>query len=248
MPNVFILPHYQYETEFSAFLNNANTVQEDFRFYLIPPQTESDSPLNKSVADYLEILGYLDKKKKRVDIGNEDLLVALYDGVITALDQGLTNLFIAGANVDDPYPCTAVVSLRFISWGLLEQKYDYSLQRHALFHLVVCTLIGGYTRVPAHEQTYGCLLDFNNHLWDFNRKLQMGYYLCSDHQNGCYNAIKRERYGNSILRLCTTLRVSIDQKQLQIVIKEMVMGDKFERISNATIVNRIIDPKNWTTC
>lgn len=218
MPKVLILPHYHYESEFSNFLNEANAVQGDFRFYLLPP-SEGESPLKKPVADYLEILGFLDSQKKLMRLDIADLLVAFYDGIITALDHNFVNLFIAGGNAQDPYPCTAVISLQFISWGVLEQKYDYLLQRHALFHLVVCALIGGYTKVPAHDQAYGCLLDFNNQLVEFNRKLQMGYYLCSDTQGGCYKLMKSERYGNSIIKLCEVLRNGIDQKQLQVIIR-----------------------------
>ncbi len=238
MPKVMILPHYHYESAFGAFLNAANEAQSDFKFYLLPPDDEPESLLRQPVADYLEILQFLERKKKGVGLGNADLLIALYDGVITAMDHGLTNLFLAGAHMDDAHPCTAVASLRFIAWGTLEQKFDYSLQRHALFHLVVCALISSYSKAPAHRETYGCLLDFDNRLDDFNRKLQMGYYLCSEHQKGCFRAVSRERYGHSIISLCCALRVSIDQKRLSIIIKELVMGDKFEGISNATIVNR----------
>lgn len=226
MPKVIILPHYQYENEFANFLNEANATQTDFKFYLLPPENASESAITKPIADYLEILDYLDNRKKQMSLDVNDLLVAFYDGVITALDHGFKNLFIAGANIEDPYPCTAAVSLRFISWGILEQKYDYSLQRHALFHLVVCALIGSYTKVTAHHQTYGCLLDFNNQLVDFNRKLQMGYYLCSASESGCYNVVQSERYGNSIIKLCLLLRGGINRKQLQIIIQELIMGDK----------------------
>ena len=223
MPKVLILPHYQYESEFENFLSEANTTQSDFKFYLLPPDGGNNSPLKKPLADYLEVLGFLDSQKKQMNLGKEDLLLAFYDGVITALDHGLANLFIAGANVEELYPCTAAVSLRFISWGILEQKYDYSLQRHALFHLVMCCLIGGYTKVAAHNQTYGCLLDFNNELVSFNQKLQMGYYLCSSSQSGCYDAMQSERYGRSIIRLCKVLKEGIDHKKLQIIIQELIV-------------------------
>ncbi|MGD1914463.1 MAG: hypothetical protein ACFB2X_27595 [Rivularia sp. (in: cyanobacteria)] len=226
MPNVLILPHYHYENEFANFLNEVNVTQADFKFYLLPPENTIESPITKPMADYCEILDYLNNQKKRMNLNRDDLLLAFYDGVITASDRGLTNLFIAGANTEDPYPCTAVVSLRFISWGILEQKYDYSLQRHALFHLAICALIGAYTKVHAHYQTYGCLLDFNNQLVDFNRKLQMGYYLCSTSESGCYNAVKSARYGKSIIKLCTVLREGIDRKKLQIIIQEFIMGNK----------------------
>ncbi|AFW94869.1 pentapeptide repeat-containing protein [Anabaena sp. 90] len=238
MPKVLIIPHYHYESEFENFLNEANSTQSDFKFYLLPPEGGSESPLKKPIADYLEILNFLDSQKKQMGLNADDLLIALYDGVITALDHGFVNLFIAGANAEDSYPCTATISLQFISWGILEQKYDYSLQRHALFHLVICALLGAYTKVKAHYQTHGCLLDFNNQLIDFNRKLQMGYYLCSVNQSNCYNTVKAERYGNSIIRLCTVIKNGIDQKKLEVIIKELVMGDKFENVSNSTIVSR----------
>lgn len=245
MPNVLILPHYSYERAFADFLDGANSVQSDFKFYLLPPVGGKPSPLREPVADYLEILGFLDNQKKQMGLDVNDLLLAFYDGILTALDHGLVNLFIAGANAEDLYPCTAAVSLQFISWGILEQKYDYSLQRHALFHLVMCALIGGYTKVAAHNQSYGCLLDFNNHLVDFNRKLQMGYYLCSDRQGGCYEAMQSERYGNSIIQLCGVLKEGIDHKKLQIVIQELNMGDRFENIHNATIINRSLVEKSF---
>ena len=226
MPKVLIIPHYHYENEFANFLNEANAAQTDFRFYLLPPENADKSPLRKPIADYLEILHFLNDQKKQIDLGLDDLFMVFYDGVITASDHGLTNLFIAGANIEDRYPCTAAVSLKFISWSILEQKYDYALQRHALFHLVMCALIGSYTKVTAHDQTYGCLLDFNNQLVDFNHKLQRGYYLCSHIENGCYTAMQSERYGKSIIRLCQALKEGIDPKKLEIIIKELIMNNQ----------------------
>ncbi|NEQ36501.1 MAG: hypothetical protein F6K40_09515 [Okeania sp. SIO3I5] len=223
MPKVLIIPHYHYENEFTNFLEQVNSTQPDFKFYLLPPENKHTSPLKKAHADYLEILEFLDRQKRYLSLWEEDLLISFYDGVITALDHGLVNLFIAGANIEDLYPCTAVVSLQFISWGILEQKYDYALQRHALFHLVICCLIGGYTKLVAHHQTYGCLLDFNNELVSFNRKLQMGYYLCSNSQSGCYDAMQSELYGHSIISLCRVLKNGIDQKRLQVIIQELIM-------------------------
>ncbi|MDD5271993.1 MAG: hypothetical protein PHU14_04665 [Methylovulum sp.] len=247
MPKVLIIPHYQYENEFSNFLEQANAAQTDFKFYLLPPEDGKSFPLKKPHSDFLEILEFLNAKKKLCGLAKEDLLVAFYDGNITALDYGFTNLFIAGGNMEDLYPCTAAISLQFISWGILEQKYDYSLQRHALFHLVMCCLIGGYTKVTAHDQTYGCLLDFNNQLVSFNQKLQMGYYLCSNNQSGCYDAMQSECYGNSIIRLCQVLKAGIDHKKLQIIIQGLVMGNSInqygsgDNIGNDKVMGNKID-------
>jgi hypothetical protein len=98
-------------------------------------------------------------------------VIALFDGALTAREAGLSNFFMAGARYDEPTPCTAVVSLRFISWGILEQKFDYDLQRHALLHLILCGLLGAYTHIEAHHETYGCLFDFNARLIDFKSKI-----------------------------------------------------------------------------
>ena len=75
MTKVLILPHHQYESEFENFLNEANTTQADFKFYLLPPYNGEDSPLRKSTADYHEILGFLDSQKKQMRLDKEDLLI-----------------------------------------------------------------------------------------------------------------------------------------------------------------------------
>ena len=230
MPRVLIRPHYQYENELEKFLEQANVIQTDFKFHLLPPENkQAKSPFNKDCVDYLEALSFLDTQKQHLSLNGDDLLISFYDGTLTALDRGLSNLFIAGASAEDLYPYTAVVSLKFISWGILENKYDYALQRHALFHLVMCCLIGAYTKLTPHSETYGCLLDFNNELVSFNRALQMGYYLCSERQGGCYDAIKSEVYGSSIIELCRSLKNGIDHKKLQVVIQELVMANSIHQ-------------------
>lgn len=93
----------------------------------------------------------------------------------------------------------------------------------------MCCLIGGYTKLAAHHQNYGCLLDFNNQLVSFNQKLQMGYYLCSSRQSGCYDAMQSERYGGSIIRLCKVLKEGIDHKKLQTIIQELIMGNSIHQ-------------------
>ena len=65
MPNVLILPHYHYENEFANFLNEVNVTQADFKFYLLPPENTIESPITKPMADYCEILDYLNNQKKR---------------------------------------------------------------------------------------------------------------------------------------------------------------------------------------
>lgn len=238
MPQVFIIPHQPEEQLFSEAVALANESQGDFRFHTLPPERDDESPLLSSESDFRPILEHLEKRKQGLDASPNDLLIALYRGVLGAREAGLTNLFVAGARYDEPTPCTAVVSLDFLSWDVLEEKFNYTLQKHALLHLVICCLLGAYTHVNAHATTFGCLLDFNARLSDFNRKLARGYYLCSPDENDCCRAVQSEQYGNSIIQLCSTLKYKTDTKSIQISIGELIMGDSFKDIKDSTIINR----------
>lgn len=125
----------------------------------------------------------------------------LYNGVLNATEHCVSNLFCAGTNVNEEYPGTSVISLKYIGWNVLEEKYNYEVQKHSILHLIVCAIIGSYTNVERHDDI-GCLLDINNRLTSFNLKLQKGYYLCSSHEFGCYETVKNQEYGNSIIKLC----------------------------------------------
>jgi hypothetical protein len=239
MPRVFVVPHYENEALFPEVAFRCNSAQADFRFHVLPPNTDVESPLHRSLADFSQILPYLENLKLRVGANTDDLIIALFDGMLTAREVGLNNLFMAGARLDEPFPCTAVISMRFISWGVLEKKFDYDLQRHALLHLVVCGLLGAYTTVNAHSETFGCLLDFNASLYDFNRKLQRGYYLCSEKEKGCFRAVSNERLGNSIIQLCSTLKYGLDVAKIQMIVGgnlDMSSGDTIN-ISDSTNVS-----------
>jgi hypothetical protein len=238
MPRVFIIPHHQDEQLFSETAATANATQSDFRFHTLPPESRKDTPLMAPQVDFRCLLKYLEHRKEALATASDDLMVAFYRGVLGAKEAGLTNLFVAGARYDEPTPCTAVVSLRFLSWDILESKFDYSLQKHALLHLLVCCLLGAYTHVDAHIATFGCLLDFDARLSDFNRKLSRGYYLCSPQEHDCCRAVQAEKYGSGIIQLCSTLKYKTDQKSIQISIGEFIMGDSFKDIKDSTIINR----------
>lgn len=128
---------------------------------------------------------------------NDDLILAFYNGILEASNHGLTNLFLAGSRYDEKPPCTGVISIKYLDWNILEEKYDYEIQKHSILHLIICGIIGSYTRLDAHGNV-GCLLDFNASLTSFNLKLQKGYYLCSNKEYGCYDKIVNEKYGKAI--------------------------------------------------
>jgi hypothetical protein len=59
-------------------------------------------------------------------------------------------------------------------------------------------------------------------LTSFNLKLQKGYYLCSKQEFGCYDNIKKGKYGNAIIQLCEKFK----SNNYQTLINEIIMGDK----------------------
>jgi hypothetical protein len=227
MPRVFIIPHHQGERLFSGAAALANDSQADFKFHVLPPHDDTAGPLANPVSDFREILCYLDQRKKALGAGQDDLLVAFYDGLVQAREAGLSNLFLAGARYDEPTPCTAVVSLKFLSWEILEEKFNYDVQRHALLHLLVCSILGGYTGIEAHRETFGCLFDFNGKLVDFNRKLVKGYYLCTPNEQDCLRRVQQTKHGNSILQLCSTLKHRHDEQGVRIHIGEIRMEENY---------------------
>jgi len=222
MPKVIIIPDRQIENICRDAINFANNCQSDFTFYLIPQINSENTPLDKPSAEVSDILNYLDNFKKQNNYGSEDLVLTFYNGVLNATSFGYSNLYCAGSNVTEQYPCTGVISLKYLGWNILEEKYNYEVQKHSILHLIVCGIIGSYTSLTAHKDV-GCLLDFNQQLTSFNLKLQKGYYLCSTTQFGCYEKITKEMYGNSIIRLCENFK-SNNYK----TIVNNIMGDNIQ--------------------
>jgi hypothetical protein len=222
MPKVIIIPDNQVENVCRDAVNFANTCQSDFNFYLIPQIKSDNSPLDKSSSEVFETLEYLDSFKKQNNYENEDLVLTFYNGILKATTHGLSNLFCAGSNIADKYPCTGIISLKYLGWDVLEEKYNYEVQKHSILHLIVCGIIGSYTNLKPHTDI-GCLLDLNLKLTSFNLKLQKGYYLCSKTEYGCYESIKKEKFGNSILRLCERFK----SNNYQTIINN-IMGDNIQ--------------------
>lgn len=233
MPRVLIIPYNQVEKVCQDAMIFANACQSDFAFYVLPTTKTKNSILNSHSAEVFEILKFLDRQKKQAGYEEDDFILCFYDGILKATSYGLSNLFCAGSRYDEEYPCTGVISLQYLGWDILEEKYNYEVQKHSILHLIVCGMIGAYTRLQAHTDI-GCLLDLNLKLTSFNLKLKRGYYLCSSKEFRCYDKILTERYGRAIIKLCDSFKAG----NYQIIIKELIMGDKFENIHNSTIYNR----------
>jgi len=222
MPKVIIIPYNQIEGLCQKALTFANSCQSDFTFYLFPQTKLTNSKLNNPRTEFTDILKDLDNFRNLYCYDKDDLILAFYNGILDASNHGLTNLFLASSRFDEQPPCTAVISIKYLDWNILE-KYNYEVQKHSILHLIVCAIIGSYTYLEAHDNI-GCLLDFNANLSSFNLKLQKGYYLCSESEFQCYDKIKNQKFGKAILQLCESFKNS----NYQTIIKEIIMGDKIQ--------------------
>ena len=223
MPKVIIIPHNQVEKVCQDAMTFANSCQSSFTFYILPPSSKATSILNEHSADVFDILRYLEEKKFENGYEKDDLILTFYNGILQASSHGLSNLFCAGSRYDEQYPCTGVISLKYLGWEILEEKYNYEIQKHSILHLMICGIIGAYTHLQAHSDI-GCLLDMNLKLTSFNLKLCRGYYLCSTNEFGCFDKIKKEKYGNAILQLCDKFKTS----NYQTIIQEIIVGTKIQ--------------------
>lgn len=229
MPKVIIIPHNQIEKVCHDAMAFANSCQSDFTFYVLPPTNKPNAILNGPKAEVLDVLKYLDEQRLTNGYEKDDLMIAFYNGILQASSHGLSNLFCAGSRHDEEYPCTAVISLKYLDWEVLEEKYNYEVQKHSILHLIICGITGAYTHLNAHSDI-GCLLDMNLSLSSFNLKLRRGYYFCSNNQFGCYDQLQKEKYGKAIIRLCDRFK----EGNYQNVINELILGDKIQvgNISN----------------
>jgi hypothetical protein len=229
MPKVIIIPYNQVEKVCQDAMTFANSCQSDFTFYILPPTKKVSSILSGHTAEVFDVLKYLEEQKIDNGYEKEDLILTFYNGTLKATSHGLTNLFCAGSRYDEDYPCTGVISLQYLGWDILEEKYNYEVQKHSILHLIVCGMFGAYTHLEPHRDI-GCLLDLNLRLPSFNLKLRRGYYLCSSHEFDCYEKIKKEKYGKAILKLCETFK---NGNNYQTIIEQLIMidnstGDKIQ--------------------
>lgn len=237
MPKVIIIAHSQVEHICRQALEFANSCQSDFSFYLIPQVDLNDTPFDGPSVEVLDALKYLDCVKKMYKYDQQDLILSFYNGLLNASNQGLSNLFCAGSRYNEQYPSTGVISLKYLGWNVLEEKYNYEVQKHSILHLILCGIIGSYTDLTPHDDI-GCLLDLNIKLTSFNLKLSRGYYLCSKEEYNCYSRVKDSKYGNSIIRLCENFKKSDYKTQ----VNETILDDKIQigdvRNNKGTIVDK----------
>jgi hypothetical protein len=220
MPKILIIPDRLVENVCRKAVEFANTCQSDFDFYVIPNTDKSPSIFNQKYLEVFDTEKYFSELKKINNYEDNDLVIRFYNGILQATNFGLSNLFCAGSKYDDEYPLAAVISLKYLDWEVLEEKYSYEVQKHSILHLIIRCIIGAYTHVDVHMKNNGCIMDFNGDLTSFNMALRKGYYLCEEYQ--CYQNLMKENYGKSILRLCEKFKNS----NYQTIINELIMGDK----------------------
>ncbi len=181
-----------------------NSQQDDFEIQVCT-KIPMVSTLHQADMDIDIVEGMDDVARCKVALGlrDKDLLVRFIGAVLSSRAHGLTNLFVAGSKLSEQPPRVTIISTRFIKNELLPADPAYNRQRHALCHLVVCSMLGAFLDMIAHSDR-GCLLDFNSSTPNIGRKIDIGYSFCDD----CLQHIERHPLGNSISIICGALKAS----------------------------------------
>ncbi len=124
MPKVIIIPDRLVKKVCREAVNFASTCQSDFDFYLIPNTVITDSLFKNPYLEIYETENYFSGLKKINNYNDDDLIIKFYNGTLQATKHGLSNLFCAGSKYDDEYPLAAVISLQYLDWEILEEKYS----------------------------------------------------------------------------------------------------------------------------
>jgi len=140
-------------------------------------------------------------RKSALALRDQDLLLAFVDRPLRSTPHLFDNLFMAGSNLTEPPPRVGIVSTTFIRQNILRTDPMYLTQRHAFYHLVVCGLLGAFLDMTAHDDR-GCLMDFNNHRPNIQRKIDVGYSFCT----ACTFYVRRHLLGEAIFRICSALK------------------------------------------
>ena len=199
---IFLMPDHNSSGFLAPVPAILNPCQPLFRFTVLRESplidAAKESPYRLEVA---EILGLIAAQKTALALRSEDLLIRFTPATLFARKEGLNNLFLAGSTLHETPPRVACISSAFVLREILLSDPAYLRQRHAFYHLVVCSLLGAYLDMPAHSDR-GCLLDFNNYTPDIHRKIDSGYSFCGE----CLGKVTKNETGESILRLCAQLK------------------------------------------
>ena len=141
MKKVIVIPNSLSEDVCKSASDLANSCQSDFNFYVLPPIDEKGNPFKNQTLNFRDGLNFLNNKRNRFGYDNEDLMLSFYNGFLCAPEYGLGNLFAAGSRYDEQPPCTGIISLNYLNWEVLEEKYNYEVQKHSILHLMICGVV-----------------------------------------------------------------------------------------------------------
>lgn len=245
MKNVIIVNDGMTNFHLKDITPKANQYQNHFNF-ISKGNINSDSlsPFRNNSIEYEDGLSYLNEYKTKNNFNNNDLLVCFYRGILNAENQGFKNLFVAGTNMTEKNPCVAIISLNYLSWDILVKENDYEFQRNSILALILCTIIGAYTSLSAHRETYGCLMDFNADLNSFNEKIKTKFYLCAPKEKNCLQILENEPEGNKIIYLCEVFRNRFGTENLSPT-KIIDDYDITEKSDIETILRHILSSDNF---
>lgn len=201
MPKVVIIPNRIRMNFCKDAASFANDQQDSFSFEVGNPDPFDEAfPIQREV-DALDVLKFLDDLKRKNNYKEEDLFIAIYDGMLSCKSKGLSQLFAYGNGTEEQFPYTVVISINYKRRKILERD-DQNGQ--SILYLILAALVSVYVRgaEPHAEKGDSCLMDQNLILKDINEKLGADYALCSD----CYNKIRKEKYGNEIIAVLESFR------------------------------------------
>lgn len=203
--NVLIYPDRNLRYLFQDLIPKLNT-QYSFNFKLLEINEELEQITKQSTIDFVSYKNTLTAFKLKSGYQETDLLILFTYAELSDSEYHVKSLFLTGRSLSEQGKCNSIVSLDNVNWDLFTEYYNYEIQKDALLHLLMCSLIATYCEINPHIETNGCLMDINLKLIEFKEKLKKGYYLC--HEKGCMTKVSENKYGHAILQLCHTFKYS----------------------------------------
>ncbi|WP_447637103.1 hypothetical protein [Flavobacterium microcysteis] len=203
---IILYPDKNIRFLFQNLISTLNT-QYNFVFNLFQEDEILEKIIISNSIDFNEEKCKLSQFKRENNFLESDTVILLTLHTLNDSQYSVQNLFLAGQTLNEENQCTSIISLKNIGWDLFKETYNYEIQKHSIFHLVVCCLISTYTDLVPHKDTNGCLLDQNMEISGFRSKVSNGYFFCSE--KDCISNISKSPIGLSILHLCHILKSEI---------------------------------------
>jgi len=178
-----------------------NDCQDEFSFGITEGLYRAGILSLNTDVDVPDIFEEVRSLKVALALPDRDFLLLFRDVSLVYGAHGARNLFLAVSSFSESPPRVGVLSTAFIRHRIIEPDPMYLRQRHTLYHLIVCAIVGAFLDMGPHDDR-GCLLDFNNFTPDIQRKVDIGYSFCPS----CATKVARHPLGEAISHICAALK------------------------------------------